>query len=181
MAYDISVKIRAYNLYLQGTSFDDISSTLCKEFEISIASTTVRNWADSENWEETRQKIRRNLRESAQDRMVGKMAELATKAETIQESLFNRMINESPKISSAEGAAYAWKTMSEFILKIHSSSQRDTSPLVVVQAMLDIFREIPAVSSAIERNWDRIKQEIQDRIGPTSENKAISDDRPKHT
>jgi HD-GYP domain-containing protein (c-di-GMP phosphodiesterase class II) len=104
--------------------------------------------------------MRRNVEEAA----ATKLADLRSKSETILEALYNQITAKSPKVKSFEGAVYAFKTISEFSLALDEKNSEQLHPLLVVQAMLEVFQEIPEVRRAIKGNWERIYREIQDRL-----------------
>lgn len=179
MAYSSAIKLRAYTLYLQGDSFEGVAIKIREEFSVKITANTIRLWEEEENWENERQKLGALMRENTQERITTKLTELAEKANIIQETLFKRMMDTAPpKISSMEGVTYAWKTISEFLVTLNQQSTRDMSPIVVVQALLDILGAIPAVRDAIEQNWPQIEKEISARIVPK---RMIENERAKHT
>lgn len=187
MAYNDSVKLRAYNLFLQSLSYEAIAETIRREFNLNkLSPTTVRNWAEKADagggtWIEYRQNVRALMRRNVNEANAGRAAEIQSKAETIQQALFDRITSEeAPKVSSMEGGAYAFKTISEFILALDKKNGSDMSPLLVVQAMLEIFKEIPDVRRAIEKHWKYIRDRIDGRMNGDSaaviEVKKISDE-----
>jgi len=170
MAYKDTIKLRAYTLYLQGLNFEQIASQLRKDFGIAkLRGQTIKSWAekpdeDGKTWEHHRSRVRDALRRSAEEAYKTRYAEIRAKAETIQEALYAQLIDEKAKIKSFEGAVYAFKGISEFVINLSEMEHNNQHPLIIIQAMLEVFQEIPAVRKAIKDNWALIAKEIQGRL-----------------
>ncbi|MBN2157911.1 MAG: hypothetical protein JW807_00845 [Spirochaetes bacterium] len=170
MAYNDTIKLRAYTMYLQGASYEEIARDLRKSFgEKKLKGTTVRSWAEKpddrgETWEDHRNRVKAVMRRNAEDAAATKLADIRAKSETILEKLYKQLTERSPKVKSFEGAVYAFKTISEFSLALDDKNREQLHPLLVVQAMLEVFQEIPEVRRVIKTNWERIYIEIQERL-----------------
>lgn len=170
MAYKDTVKLRAYTLYLQGLNFEQISSQLKKDFNLpKLRGQTIKSWAekpddDGRTWDEHRSRVRESMRQNAEESYRTRYAEIRAKAETISEKLYDQLLDETVKIKSYEGAIYAFKGISEFVINLSEMEHNSQHPVIIVQAMLEVFREIPAVRKAIKDNWARIAREIQGRL-----------------
>lgn len=170
MAYNDTIKLRAYTLYLQGASFEAIARQIKQDFKLkTLKSTTIKKWAqergeDGLTWEEHRARVKRALMRTVNEAYRTKYAELRIKAETIQEALYKQLTSEKIKIKSFEGAVYAFKGISEFVLTLSEAEHNKQHPVVIIQTMLEVFREIPAVRKAIQDNWPRIVREIRERL-----------------
>jgi hypothetical protein len=169
MAYDNNIKMRAYSLYLQGLSYEDIARDIKSSFGVNIATGTVRNWAEKPDgskstWGDYRAKIRIEVRKNIDISEKDRVEKIRERASAIQEKLFDQIIDESaPGVNSMEGAVYAFKTISEFVIKLDEKN-RDTNPLAIVQTMLEIFWDIPEVRTSIQKNWQRVETGIKSRI-----------------
>jgi hypothetical protein len=170
MAYSDDVKIRAYAYFLQGLSYDEIAARLNAEMGISIAPSTIHNWAEKENkfgktWHDFRAETRVLVRETIEVAERNRLLELRDKATTLQERLYDQLVSETaPKVGSSEGGLYAWKALAEFILRIEQKTYEQVNVVVVIQTLLSILAEVPAVREAIKRNWKHIEREIKLRI-----------------
>jgi hypothetical protein len=157
-------------MYLQGSGYEDIARSLRHDFgEKKLKGTTVRAWAEKpddkgDTWEDHRNRVKAVMRRNIEEMAATRLSELKSKTETILESLYTQMTTKVPKIKSFEGAIYAFKTISEFSLVLDDKNRDQLHPLIVVQAMLEVFQEIPEVRRAIKTNWGRIYNEIQDRL-----------------
>jgi len=69
---------------------------------------------------------------------------------------------------------YAFKTISEFTLALESRGNEQMHPLLIVQAMMEVFQEIPEVRRAIKVNWTRIQEEIRTRLQDAREIRVIA-------
>ena len=63
MVYDQKIREEAFALHIEGTSFKRIAELLKEQYELKIAISTIKRWADKENWkvqkEETKDKVRK--------------------------------------------------------------------------------------------------------------------------
>lgn len=171
MSHREDVKLRAYTQYLQGLNYERIAAQLKKDFDLpKLRGQTVKTWAekpddDGHTWEEHRAKVRASMRQNTDEAYRTRYAEIRAKAETIQEALYDQLTDEKrAKIKSFEGAVYAFKGISEFVISLSEMEHNNQHPVIIVQAMLEVFREIPAVRKAIKDNWERIAREIQARL-----------------
>lgn len=178
MAYSDTIKLRAYTLFLQGTAYDEIARNLKDSYHLAtLTGGTVRTWAEKqdnqgETWDDHRIRVRAALQRNADRAAAGNIADLRAKTKTIHQALYDQLIKKKfQKISSFEGAIYAFKTLSEFLIKLDAKERSELNPLIIVQMMLEIFREIPQVRASIEKNWDRIQEGIRLRLEGTE--KAI--------
>lgn len=171
MAYGDNVKLRAYTLFLQGNSFEEIARSVRKDFALkTLKGQTIKTWAETPDkdgrvWEDNRIRVRSAMREGVHRAAAGEISEVRNKVKTIHQALYDQLIKKKvQKVSSFEGAVYAFKTLSEFMLKLETKEAASLNPLLIVQAMLEIFREIPQVRKAIEQNWREIQEGISRRI-----------------
>lgn len=170
MAYNETIRLRAYTLYLQGFNFEQIARALKSDFRLkTMKSATIKKWAyeKDENgltWEDHRLRVKKALIKTVNEAYRTRYAELRVKAETIQEALYKQLTSEKIKIKSFEGAVYAFKGISEFVLALSEAEHSKQHPVVIIQTMLEVFKEIPAVRKAIADNWGRIVHEIRERL-----------------
>lgn len=171
MAHNDKVKLRALALYLQSKNYEDIARILKQEFTLkTLSANSVRRWAEEKDdsgatWEDTRKRIQVIMRQNVEDATADLLTDISMKSKTILGSLYDQMIGETaPGVKSLEGAAYAFKTMAEFIIKLDAHQKAELNPFMIVQVMLEIFSEIPAVKKAIEAHWPKITGEIRTRI-----------------
>ena len=63
MVYDQKIREEAFALHIEGASFKRISELLNEQYELKIAISTIKRWADKENWkvqkQETKDKVRK--------------------------------------------------------------------------------------------------------------------------
>ncbi len=172
MAYKDTVKLRAYTLFLQGMNYEQIAAKLKDYFNLkTLRGQTIKTWAettdeDGYSWDDHRSRVRSSMKETTETAYRNRYSEIRIKAETIQEALYNQMIDEDKnlQVKSFEGAVYAYKTIAEFALNLSEMENNRQHPLIVVQTMLEVFQEIPAVRKAIKDNWKQIAGLIQSRL-----------------
>lgn len=172
MAYTDTIKLRAYTLYLEGLNYEQIAARLKELFALpKLKGQTVKLWAEKadtagETWETSRARVRESLRRGAENAVKSKLTELREKTETIQEAIYNQLVDEKAKVSvkSFEGAVYAFKTIAEFGINLEKMERDHLHPMLIIQAMLEVFQEIPAVRKVIKENWGAIKKGIMERL-----------------
>lgn len=170
MAYQDSVKIRAYALFIQGKSYEETARILAKDFQITITPNTIKNWAEKKDsrggtWIDYRTDTRAVAMQTVEVVEKNRLIKIRDKADTLQEKLYNQLTAENaPKVGSSEGGLYAWKAVAEFLIKLDQKSQEDVSIVAVVQMMLEIFAEVPEVRKVIQKHWPAIEKEIRIRI-----------------
>lgn len=170
MAYPDFIKIRAYSLVIQGTSYEETARKLTKEYGVKITPNTVKNWAEKKDarggsWKDYRDETRAVAMQTVEAREKNRIISIRDKAATLTEKIYDQLTGDAaPKLSSLDGGTYAFKSLSEFMLKLDQKSQENISIIMVVQIMLEIFSEVPDVKKAIQKHWQLIEKEIRLRI-----------------
>lgn len=182
MAYNDGIKLTAYTLYLQGLTYEEVARKTRSVHKLkTLKGQTVEAWAEAGKWEAKRDEVRNQVRKHHEHEAAGLLGELHLKSETILESLYAQLTAASaPKISSYEGAVYAFKGISEFLLALDKRKGESIQPIMVVQTLLEVLQNIPSVRNEIKKNWPKIQKEISARIGlPTGEPQKVIDVTPK--
>jgi len=170
MAYQDHIKIRAYTLFLNGTSFEETAKILSKDFKISISANTIKNWSEKKDgkglsWVDYRLDIRGSARQIIETKEVNRLAAVRDKTYMLAEKLYEQLISDNaPKLKSPEGGAYAYKTIVEYSLKLCEKTQGGKEIAVIIQMVMDIFSEVPEVRKAIMKHWKHIEKEMRGRI-----------------
>ena len=170
MAYQDSVKIRAYALFIQGTSYEETARILAKDFKITITPNTIKNWAEKKDsrggtWIDYRRDTRAVAMQTVEVAEKSRIVSIRDKAQILTEKIYDQLVGEAvPKISSYDGGAYAFKSIADFMLKLDQKTQENTSVVSIIQMMLDIFGEVPDVRKIIVKHWPEIEKEIRIRI-----------------
>ena len=170
MAYQDHIKIRAYTLYINGTSFEETAKTLSKDFQISITANTIKNWSEKKDnrgfsWEDYRSEIRAIARQTVETAEKNRLVSIRDKTGTLLEGLYNQMTADAaPKLGSYDGGSYAFRSLAEFLLKLDEKAKDGMSEIAIIQMVLDIFSGVPDVGKAINKHWEQIEKEIRIRI-----------------
>lgn len=182
MAYSDLIKIRAYALFIQGISYEEIARQITDEFGKKLSAGTVRKWAEAADakgftWIDYRQETRVIARQSIEAREQNRLVAVRDKAVFVMDKIYDKLSDDkaAPKISSFDGGAYAFKTIAEFALKLDDKAASQPDIIFVIQTVLDIFAEIPEVRDVIQANWALVEKEIRIRIlheNPEKENEA---------
>ncbi len=170
MAYSDSIKIKAYALVIQGTTYEETARVISREFGVKITPNTIKNWAEKKDvhgrsWLDYRNETRAVAMQTVEAREKNRILTIRDKAEILTEKIYDQLTGKAaPKISSMDGGSYAFKSLSEFMLKLDQKSQENVSIVMVVQLMLEIFAKVPDVKKAIQKHWQKIEKEISVRI-----------------
>lgn len=167
MAYNDGVKLTAYTFYLQGLGFEEVARKTRAAHKLrTLKGQTVESWSKSGGWDSLRDEVRNKVRKFHDKEAESLLSQMQLKSETIMESLYEQLTAESaPKISSYEGAVYAFKNISEFLLTLDKRKGETMQPLVIVQTLLEVFQHIPSIRNEIKKHWPKIQKEISSRIG----------------
>ncbi|MCL2154173.1 MAG: hypothetical protein FWH53_00770 [Leptospirales bacterium] len=170
MSYNDNVKIRAYSLFIQGTSYEEAARLLSKDFAISITPNTIKNWAEKKDkrgfsWADYRSDIRDVARQTVESVEKNRLVEIRDKTRTLVDSFYDQIVDDAAlKVSSKDGALYAFKTLADFELKLEEKTKENMSVLVIIQMVLEIFSEVPDVKRVIQKYWKQIEKEIRIRV-----------------
>ena len=162
MAHAQETRMRAYALFLEGQNFEQIGRAM------GISPVTVSKWAEKpdengQTWRDHRQRVLQQAAKSIEKRHKTKLLEHQKRAELLYDGLFERLLEDAPPVKSYEGAIYAFKSLSEFILKAEGDKEKPAA-LLVVQTLIDVLCEIPSIDKAIQKNWVTIREKIRERL-----------------
>jgi hypothetical protein len=170
MAYPDYIKIRAYALFIQGNTYEETARLLAKEFKVKITPNTIKNWAEKKDshggsWIDYRNDTRAVAMQTVEVAETSRIVKIRDKAETLTEKIYDQLTGDAaPKISSMDGGSYAFKSLSEFLLKLDQKTQENMSVVSIIQMVLEIFAEVPEVRKIIQKHWASIEKEIRIRI-----------------
>lgn len=170
MAFRDAIKIRAYALFLQGITYEETARILAKDFKIKITPNTIKNWAEKKDsrggcWIDYRTETRAVAMQTVEVTEQSRIVSVRDKAAHLSEILYDKLVAEAgPKVSSFDGGSYAYKNLTEFVLKLDQKTQENMSVVAIIQMMLEIFAEVPEVRQVIKKHWPAIEKEIRVRI-----------------
>ena len=112
MKYPEEIKKRAYELYVEGISNQQIISKISKEFDAIIRSETINLWAKEEDWKESRALARANAYNDVTTRQTKTLADYMQNQLEHMEKLNKVTIKANDELEylpfeKAEGAAKA--------------------------------------------------------------------------
>lgn len=178
MAYNDGVKLTAYTFYLQGLGFEEAARKTRSVHKLkSLKGQTVEAWCASGGWEKSRDDVRTQVRKHHEHEAESLLSQLHTKSETILESIYTQLTDSAaPKVSSFEGAAYAFKGLAEFLLALDKRKGESAQPIMVMHALFDVLQGIPSIRNELKKHWPKIQAEIAKRIGlPISKNSSVGE------
>jgi hypothetical protein len=168
MAYNDSIKLEAENLFHRGHNLNQIVEILKKKHP-KISYTTVEKWANTQDkkgkiWEDYKKEIIVQAREISHKSLANKYAEMKQKAEIIKEGLEQTLLSGNLQIKSIEGAIYAWKGLSEFIILIEEKYESKRTPKEIVLEFLDILNSVPQIKDVLKKHWNLVEDELKRRL-----------------
>jgi hypothetical protein len=168
MAYNDSIKLEAENLFHRGYNLNQITELLAKKYP-KISYVTISKWATTKDkngkiWEDYKKEIIVRAREISHKSLANKYAEMKQKAEIIKEGLEHTLLSGKLEVKSIEGAIYAWKGLSEFIILIEEKYESKRTPKEIVLEFLDILNTVPQIRDALKKNWNLVEDELKRRL-----------------
>jgi len=170
MAYRDFVKIRAYSIFIQGTTYEETARILSRDFSIKIAPNTIKNWAEKKDsrgctWIDYRAETRAVAMRTVETVEKNRVVSIRDKVETLTEKMYDQLTGDgAPRVRSMDGGSYALKNLYDFLLKLDQKTQENMSVVAIIQMMIDIFTGVPEVKKAILKHWPEIEKEIRIRI-----------------
>lgn len=154
MSHNIDTKERAFQLYVQGASFDDISK------ETKVAKKTLLRWKKNFGWD-----TRKNaILQSAQTKSDRKQAEILSQLYDKTVDLWNQVSGELNDIGfrSKEGAVNAYQTLTNLIIKFRpdSTELKDEA----LKKVFGILFAHPKIGPLIERYKDELLTDINKEL-----------------
>lgn len=167
--YNEQVKLTAFERYLLGETPEQIATHVRSQTGGKTSPLTIKKWSQTpdeqgKTWQTRREYIQTALRESAEQRSQSILEHHQTRAETIYEALYERLVGEnSPEVKTYEGAVYAFKALSEFIIKTQQSKEQPGA-LYIVQTLLETLQEHPEINRAIRKHWPALQKKFRERL-----------------
>jgi len=154
MSHGIDIKEKAFQLYVQGISFDDIAK------ETTVAKKTLLRWKKNFGWD-----VRKNtILKTAQTKSDRKQSEILSQLYDKTLDLWNQVSGELDNIGfrSKEGAINAYQTLTNLIVKF-----RPDSAELKDEALKRVFNVLfahPKIGPLIEKYKDELLNEIDKEL-----------------
>lgn len=157
MSYAIDVKEKAFQLYVQGASFDEISE------ETGVNKKTLLRWKKNEGWKIRREKILEETQKKNDAKQVELLAELYSKTVELLRQTYGEL-KEAVNYRTAEGAVAAYIQLTNMILKLQPP-EKELKIDDVLQKVLKVLFDHPKVGLVMDKYKDDIIDSINKEIG----------------
>lgn len=157
MSYAIDVKEKAFQLYVQHASFDEISE------ETNVNKKTLLRWKKNEGWEPRRAKILEEMQKKNDAKQVKLLTELHSKTVELLRQTYGEL-KEAVNYRTAEGAVAAYIQLTNMILKLQPP-EKELKIDDVLQKVLKVLFDHPKVGLVMDKYKDDIIDKINKEIG----------------
>lgn len=157
MGYSIDVKEKAFQAYVQGASFDEISE------ETGVNKKTLLRWKKNEGWSVRREKILEETQKKNDAKQVELLTELHSKTVELLRQTYDEL-NEVVVFRTKEGAVAAYIQLTNMILKLQPPEKKLKID-DVLQKVLKVLFDHPKVGLVMDKYKDDIIDRINKEIG----------------
>lgn len=158
MGHGLDTKERAFQLYVQGLSFDDISAELDKG-KMHVNRKTLIRWRKNEGWEARAAAVKTEVRERNDDKAVDRMTRLLAEATKIQNDVVKAMKGIAAPRSLGEGVN-AFVQISRLIRELAPPTSVEGDAGALIDRVLDVLLKHPKIGMVIEKYRDQVMAEI---------------------
>ncbi|MGB3341312.1 MAG: hypothetical protein WBB37_07520 [bacterium] len=157
MGYSIDVKEKAFQLYVHGASFDEISE------ETGVNKKTLLRWKKNEGWSVRRGKILEETQKKNDAEQVELMADLCSKTKELLLQTYDEL-KEAVKYRTAEGAVAAYIQLTNMILRLQPPD-KELKIDDVLQKVLKVLFDHPKIGLVMDKYKEDIIDKINKEIG----------------
>jgi transposase-like protein len=159
MAYSVDVKEKAFQLYVQGASFDEIVE------ETNVNKKTLLRWKRHEGWVPRKEKILEDMQKKNDEKQVELLADLLAKTTELLKQTY-REIKEVGSFRTMEGGVAAYIQLTNMILRLQPQ-KKEMKIDKVLGKVLKVLFDHPKIGLVM----DKYKEDIIERI-----NKELGDE-----
>jgi len=157
MGYSIDVKEKAFQLYVHGASFDEISE------ETGVNKKTLLRWKKNEGWSVRREKILEEMQKKSDAKQVELLTELHSKTVELLRQTYDEL-KEAVSYRTTEGAVAAYIQLTNMILKLQPPG-KELKIDDVLQKVLKVLFDHPKIGLVMDKYKDDIIDKINKEIG----------------
>lgn len=160
MSYPKYIKDEAFTLDCAGMTANAIAKNLKRRYRVKLTASTVQKWMNDPQWAGRKKEITKVNHDIVMEIAKDTRQEMLEDAINIQ----RKLLVEVDRLggTSLEGTAYAWKSISEFILKLEDDTK--FSPHFILGVILQAVRETPEVAPVFQAHWQTIQEKIKDTL-----------------
>lgn len=157
MTHPPDVKERAFQLYVQGASFDEISE------ETKVNKKTLLRWKKNEGWKVRREKILEDMQKKNDAKQVEFLTELQNKSMKLWREI-SQELEEEAQFRTKEGAVAAYMQLTNLILKLQPP-KKELKIGDVLEKVLKVLFDHPKIGLVLDKYKDEIIDEINKELG----------------
>lgn len=154
MGHGLDVKERAFQLYVQGLSFDDIAAEMDKG-KMHVNRKTLIRWCKTEGWQVRAGKVKAEVEAKNDDRAVDRMTELLAEATKIKSDVVEALRSMPAPRSTGEGVN-AFIQISRLIREMAPATSVEGDAGAMIDRLLDVLLKHPKVGIVLEKYKDDI-------------------------
>jgi len=158
VGHGLDVKERAFQLYVQGLSFDDIAAEMEKS-KMHVNRKTLIRWSKTEGWQARADQVKVEVKAKNDDRAVDRMAELLAQANKIKHDVVEALRSMPAPRSTGEGVN-AFIQISRLIRELAPPTSVGGDAAAVIDRVLDVLLKHPKIGIVIEKYRDEVMAEI---------------------
>jgi len=156
VSYAIDIKEKAFQLFVQGASLEEISQ------ETKVNKKTILRWKKNEGWAPRREKILEEIQaknDTKQVEMMTQLYEMTVKLwqETSQE------LKEMSRFRTKEGAVAAYMQMANMIMRLQPS-KKEIKIDDVLGKVLKVLFDHPKIGIVLDKYKDEIVANIEKEL-----------------
>ena len=160
MSYAIDVKEKAFQLYVQHASFDEISE------ETGVNKKTLLRWKKNEGWEPRRAKILEEMQKKNDAKQIELLAELHVKTVELWRETCDEL-QEVLSFRTKEGGMASYIQLTNMILRLQPPSKKLNIDDVLSKVLKVLF-DHPKIGMVLDKYKDEIVEQINKEL--SSEN-----------
>jgi transposase-like protein len=167
MSYPVDVKEKAFQLYVQGASFDEIRD------ETNVNKKTLLKWKRNEGWEARRDKIL----EDVKDQNDEKAGEMLTKIYDSAVDLHKQVLAELKEggiFRTKEGAVAAYMQLTNLILRLQPSN-KELKVGDVLDKVLKVLFDHPKIGIVLDKYKDEIVATINKELSKPDAERRVTE------
>jgi|GEM_PF-1585254 len=169
MAYSQKIKDEAFDLFVQGLSYDSIIKEMKrrrrKDFKLSRK--TVTGWAEAGNWEARRAAIQRDAQIVADKKRVSIYAEILDRMSVLEEQIHNRLAMLTPV--TFEGGVNSLIKIRKYVDSLRGSKNSGLKSVgnnidTIVGVIWKVLSEDDEIGPLLHNREDYILQKIDETL-----------------
>jgi len=159
MGHGLDVKERAFQLYVQGLSFEDIAGEMDKS-KMHVNRKTLIRWCKVEGWKARADAVKGEVRERNDEKSVDRMTELLAQATKIKTDVVEALRSMPAPRSTGEGVN-AFIQISRLIRELAPPTSVEGDAGALLDAVVKALSDDPKVKAVMESRIDFVREALR--------------------